>query len=362
MIEKIKLTKKIAWFLALVMVTGCNMPGAGSAAPTMNSTQAYQTVEARLTEAAPKVPSKTPRPSATSGDVTTATPASPTIAVTTAAPPHPSPTVLVKSCDQATPGNPLDVTIPDDTQMTPGQTFVKTWRLQNTGTCTWSTDYSIGIFSGDAMAAPSSVKLPKKVAPGESVDVSVEMTAPSQAATYQGNWKLRNASQTWFGIGPSGASPFWVRIVVTENGATVTPGPTPTGAKSTAGASPTSPSSIVNGTINLVPNDQVDLDTGNINSGGGADMAYYANNKGRLFLSHAGGGSLGLFGKHAPSLAECQSTSIGGTQVPLDTLNQGQYLCYRTDQGLYGWMRLLGFNDKTNTLTLQISTWANPYP
>lgn len=126
----------------------------------------------------------------------------------------PQPTQSAKLCNQAAPGVPIDVTIPDDTRMEPGKTFTKTWRLVNTGTCSWSTDYTISVFSGEPMGAPPGVSLPNNVAPGQSVDVSVDLVAPQAAATYQGNWKLRNANGEWFGIGPNGNSPFWVKIIV----------------------------------------------------------------------------------------------------------------------------------------------------
>src|SRR5690349_13245476 len=36
-----------------------------------------------------------------------------------------------------------DSSVPDGTQMTPGQEFVKTWKVKNIGTCTWTTAYNI---------------------------------------------------------------------------------------------------------------------------------------------------------------------------------------------------------------------------
>ena len=65
----------------------------------------------------------------------------------------------VSLCDQAGAGNPIDVTIPDDTVIPAGQSFVKTWKLVNTGTCTWTTAYSATFFYGDRMGAPESVPL-----------------------------------------------------------------------------------------------------------------------------------------------------------------------------------------------------------
>ena len=71
-----------------------------------------------------------------------------------------------------------DVTIPDGTTFAPGSPMVKTWRLKNIGSTTWSTSYAIVFYSGTSMGAPSVVNLPTSVAPGATVDVTVNFTAP----------------------------------------------------------------------------------------------------------------------------------------------------------------------------------------
>jgi len=108
----------------------------------------------------------------------------------------------------------VDATIPDGTVVAPGSSLYKTWRLQNTGTCTWSTSYAIVFYGGTKMGAPSVVYLPTSVAPGATVDVSVNMTAPSISGHYRGYWMLRNASNVLFGVGPSGTWDFFIDIVV----------------------------------------------------------------------------------------------------------------------------------------------------
>jgi hypothetical protein len=100
-----------------------------------------------------------------------------------------------------------DVTVPDNSQMNPGQGFVKTWRLKNTGTTNWGTGYSLVFVSGSQMNAPSAVAVPA-TAPGGTADLSVSMIAPSGAGTYQGNWRLRNPAGQLFGV------EVWVKIVV----------------------------------------------------------------------------------------------------------------------------------------------------
>ncbi len=99
---------------------------------------------------------------------------------------------LAALCNQAAAGNPIDITIPDDSLIPPGQSFIKTWKLVNIGTCTWTTLYSASFFYGDRMGAPESVPLQANVLPAQSVEISVEMVAPQDPGTYQGNWKLSN--------------------------------------------------------------------------------------------------------------------------------------------------------------------------
>ena len=88
--------------------------------------------------------------------------------------------------------------------------------------------------SGNVMGATSPQNLTKSVAPGEEIDISVPMTAPSSVGSFRGNWMLRNASGTNFGV--DGVSEFWVDIVV--SGGSVTPGSGTVTATAT-GATPT---------------------------------------------------------------------------------------------------------------------------
>lgn len=122
-----------------------------------------------------------------------------------------------------------DVTIPDNTVMAPGQTFRKTWRIQNAGSCAWSQSYQLVYTSGEAMGTIYAVNLPQAVAPGETVDVSVDLTAPYSYGTYQSNWNLRSPSGNVFGTSNSENNAIWVKIVVGTNAnmSTVAPDITP---------------------------------------------------------------------------------------------------------------------------------------
>ena len=108
-----------------------------------------------------------------------------------------------------------DITVPDGTSFTAGTAFTKTWRLKNIGSCTWTTGYTLGFDHGDQMGAPAAQPFTSTgVAPGATVDVSVNFYAPANAGTYQGDFKLRSPEGATFGTGNTGQQTFWVRIVV----------------------------------------------------------------------------------------------------------------------------------------------------
>ena len=167
-------------------------------------------------------PTATPvPPTATVTSTTTATQVPPTATAIpptvtplppTATPVPPTPTATPVPCTLARFVS--DVTVPDGTTFAPNSTFTKTWRLKNAGSCNWTTAYSIVFVGGSGMNAPAAVSLPGTVAPGQVVDVSVKMTAPSSVGSYRGNWKLRDASGILFGTGNTD-NPFYVDIHVT---------------------------------------------------------------------------------------------------------------------------------------------------
>jgi hypothetical protein len=142
------------------------------------------------------------------------------------------PTVPPSACDRVQFVS--DVNIPDGSTLQPGAQFTKTWRLKNVGSCAWSKDtYQLVFFSGVQMNGPASAPFPKNVAVGETVDISVNLTAPSAAGSYRGYWMFKNANGALFGWGAQGNKPWWVDIkvagsAVTPGGPTFTPSPTVT--------------------------------------------------------------------------------------------------------------------------------------
>ena len=188
-----------------------NDPGGGA------RTAAAQTIEVVITKLGPQTPVAQPEGTATRP------PSAPTIAL---------PTAIASQTATTAPASPLpagtatpvarclhlqlvkDVTVQDGTQLGPKVVFTKTWRVKNVGTCTWTQAFSLVYVSGDKMSGPSSQTLEGKVEPGQTVDISLRLTAPAEEGKYTGLWKLRSEDGALFGAGPSADQPLTVTIKV----------------------------------------------------------------------------------------------------------------------------------------------------
>jgi hypothetical protein len=62
------------------------------------------------------------------------------------------------------------------------------------------------------MNAPDFIPMPKNVAPGESVELSIDLTAPPIEGRYKGVWILEDENGNRFGMGPSSTGEIWVQI------------------------------------------------------------------------------------------------------------------------------------------------------
>lgn len=91
-----------------------------------------------------------------------------------------------------------DVTVPSGTVMLPNQSFTKTWKVANTGTCNWMFQYHLTFVSGERMGGDS-VRLNNIIEPGKWTQLSVGLTAPSRPGTYTGTWRFATQQGTTFG-------------------------------------------------------------------------------------------------------------------------------------------------------------------
>lgn len=218
--------KKSPWIVssALIVIVlaqlACNLPNPEQPNPaaTLNAlyTQSAMTLEAMATQAI-----QTSAATPTAASAATLQPVTPTpLTVNTPVPGFSTPTNIppiktntpLSRCDWAE--FVADVTYPDGSKIGRGESFTKTWRLKNIGTCTWNANYAVVFVSGDSLNAPAASSLPGSVAPGQTVDVQVKLTAPSKDGAYHADFKLRNASGLLFGVGSAATTPFWVDIKV----------------------------------------------------------------------------------------------------------------------------------------------------
>jgi uncharacterized protein YkwD len=145
-----------------------------------------------------------------------------------------------------------DVTVPDNTLMQAGESFTKTWKLQNTGTCPW-TGYTLVFVDGERIEAPDSTIVPQALS-GDEVEISVELVAPEADGAYTGNFSLHNVEDEVVLIGLE--ETMWVKILVGEG--SVPPASTPGGTASSSSSSSAGPCSFsrntgyVNQILNLI--------------------------------------------------------------------------------------------------------------
>ncbi len=136
-------------------------------------------------------PTRTPAPTPTQTPTRTPTPTQPPTSTFTPTPAVPKAKFI------------KDVTVPDGTVMKPGQKFTKTWRFQNVGAVPWGKGVQLVFVSGEVkgfeskkMGGPDAVDVPD-VAPGKTVDVSVDLTAPEKLGHYRSYWRLKLGNGQW---------------------------------------------------------------------------------------------------------------------------------------------------------------------
>lgn len=213
----------------LLSACGANVPDLTPTA-TFNAndvrTQAVSTFAADLTQTALFAPTNT-----ATATPTVTTPLA-TLPLSTAATPFGAATAVGGAPTTVTSCYGLrfvsDVTVPDNTQMDPGESFTKTWKLLNAGSCAWEAGFKFSLTGGEAMGS-STLTLPSRVEAGAQYDISVPMVAPNKTGTLRGNWRMSTASGQFFG------DEVYVQIVVGSASAV----PTNTGAAATLAPSPT---------------------------------------------------------------------------------------------------------------------------
>ncbi len=100
-----------------------------------------------------------------------------------------------------------DIKAPDGTEIKAGEDFDKVWRIRNTGTCNWNSNYQIVFVQGDRMEGTSNI-VKATVRPGQTYDMIIDQKAPKSPGNYTGIWQMVNGDGMPFG------ERIWVKITV----------------------------------------------------------------------------------------------------------------------------------------------------
>jgi len=110
-----------------------------------------------------------------------------------------------------------DVTMPDGSEVTAGETFNKVWRLSNSGHHTWPLGCRLSLESntGERLSSVETIEIPGEVPPGSAVTISVEMEAPKKSGRHVSYWRMHGPTGQAFG------NRIWVDIISIEKPAPV---------------------------------------------------------------------------------------------------------------------------------------------
>ena len=314
--------------LAGLILTGCNFPNrVNQAQGNASLTQAAQTIEAQMTLNAQN---QLPTVTGSSAEPT----AQPTITIAPTNTTAPEATATEQPCDQA--GYVKDVTVADGTEMKPNEDFTKTWRIENLGTCTWTSGYKIIFDSGDDMDGPATQEITSgTVDPGEQVDISIDLTAPDTPGTYLGFYQLRNEDGVVFTY-----DGFWVEIVVTA---------------------PDSYSS--KSSFEIEQTFFADLDEG-VSVEADADFFFHAASDDDKFLEPLNGAEFRNMGDDEPDFEECNEANLRDDEIAVDDELIGEWFCYVTSEGRIGKFEVISLEPEDITesqiLELDFLTWEIP--
>lgn len=261
------------------------------------------------------------------------------------------PQQTTENCNVAAAGIPFDVSIPDGTKMKPAESFTKTWRLINAGTCAWSNEYSVVWFFGDDIGVSRVKHIRQEVPPGASIDLSVDMFAPKQPGIYHSYWKLRNSDGELFGIGPNGRAPFWVSIEVIDlSTPTMIVMPTATAVESVLSSAE----------VTLQVDEAVDLDDNGSGEHADEDLFFVEDEEMNLQIETRNGARLSNLSSRAPTFEDCQASIYDTDVIYLQESVNTIFFCFTTSQEVPGYGQVSDIDLDEKTVRISYQTWKIP--
>jgi hypothetical protein len=146
--------------------------------------------------------------------------AAPTVSVSTSTPPPLEPTLTVTTTLEASPtlessptpeppsATPVcadslryieDVTLPDGTQVSPGQALEKQWRVENNGSCDWDARYRLKLVDGYSPLGAAGEQALYPARAGSEAVLTINFIAPLEPGTYRTAWQASGPDGTAFG-------------------------------------------------------------------------------------------------------------------------------------------------------------------
>ncbi len=103
----------------------------------------------------------------------------------------------------------VDLSLPDGSDVKPGEVLDKRWMVKNSGTCNWDKTYHLKLASGPAMGVSETQALfPARG--GSQAPIRLLFTAPLEPGRYRSAWQAYNSQDEPFG------DPFFIEIVVSQ--------------------------------------------------------------------------------------------------------------------------------------------------
>ena len=178
----------VAALLLSILIPACGA-SKSNVTPTMDAdavrTSAAITAQARLTEMGPRTAEPTTTPYVTATNTVQPTATRPGLPTNTPAP-------LVTATNPTSPdvGEWVSQSPADNTVFAPGAAFKMTWTIKNVGKSTWTRSYQLRFYANNQLGGPSAINFSKDVPPGETIDLTVDMTAPPATGDYHSIWVL----------------------------------------------------------------------------------------------------------------------------------------------------------------------------
>ncbi len=115
-------------------------------------------------------------------------------------------------------------TYPDNSILEPGESFIKSFEIFNSGTATWTTAYALVLdpaVQSETLGSPPEIRFLQDVSPGENIVLDISLLAPVDPGTYTTYWAIKN--QYGETVPVDGGQHIWARILVCPSGQTCAP-------------------------------------------------------------------------------------------------------------------------------------------